>query len=67
MFGSDNRGVRRRTKVVDVIETIEDLKWSWAGHVACISDNRWTKRIIGVLEMKYVESEVDNPLGGQMI
>ncbi|GJQ77305.1 hypothetical protein Trydic_g20725 [Trypoxylus dichotomus] len=30
----------------DAIRTILHLKWNWAGHVARLTDGRWTKRIL---------------------
>lgn len=41
-----NEELRRKTKITDAIERITHLKWNWAGHVARIPDNRWTRRII---------------------
>lgn len=41
-----NIELRRRIKLVDAVERIAILKWNWAGHIARIQDNRWTKRII---------------------
>lgn len=35
-----------RTKVVDVIRTITNLKSSWAVHIKRRTDGRWTKRIM---------------------
>ena len=40
-----NVWVRTQTKVTDVITTARRLKWSWAGHVSRLNDNRWTSRI----------------------
>lgn len=40
-----NTEIRRRTGVQDAVERITILKWNWAGHVARMTDNRWTKRI----------------------
>ena len=39
-----NIWVRQRTKVTDVVEQIRSRKWTWAGHVSRIRDNRWTLR-----------------------
>ena len=39
-----NRTIRERTKVDDIIEVVTKAKWRWAGHVARMSDNRWTIR-----------------------
>jgi hypothetical protein len=41
-----NNEIRRRTKVIDVIERISQQKWNWVGHVARQDASRWTKRII---------------------
>ena len=40
-----NEEVRRSSGVRDIVETMYARKRSWAGHVARLSDNRWTKRI----------------------
>lgn len=40
-----NHEIRRRSGVQDAIQKITMLKWNWAGHVARMTDNRWTKRI----------------------
>ena len=40
-----NQWIREQTKVVDVMERIASLKWSWAGHIARRTDDRWTKTI----------------------
>jgi hypothetical protein len=34
-----------KTKVTDVIEHVRLRKWTWAGHVSRIPDNRWTSPI----------------------
>ena len=34
------------TKVTDVIEQVRRPKWSWAGYVSRIRDNRWASRIM---------------------
>ena len=41
-----NNDLRRRTAVTDVVNRIRKLKWNWAGHVARMSDKRWTKRLL---------------------
>ena len=41
-----NIWVREKTKFTDVIELVKRRKWTWAGHVSRIRDNRWTLRII---------------------
>ena len=40
-----NIWVRQKTKVIDVIEQIRRQKWTWAGHISRLRDNRWTSRI----------------------
>ena len=37
--------IRSQTKLQDIIMTIRELKWSWAGHIARFQDNRWTKKL----------------------
>lgn len=41
-----NDSIRNRTKVKDVIERVAELKWTWAGHVARQSHDRWAKRVL---------------------
>ena len=36
---------KRKDKVTGVIEQVRRQKWTWAGHVSRIRDNRWTLRI----------------------
>ena len=31
-------------KIIDIIEYTLKQKWKWAGHIARLRDNRWTKR-----------------------
>ena len=33
------------TGVEDVVEKVNTLKWKWAGHVARMSNGRWSKRV----------------------
>ena len=40
--GKTNIWVREKTNVTDVIEQVRRQKWTWAGHVSRIRDNRWT-------------------------
>ena len=41
--------VKKRTKVIDIIEYTLKQKWKWAGHRARMKDNRWTKCCTGRL------------------
>ena len=36
--------IRKRTKIIDIIEYTLKQKWKWADHIARLKDNRWTKR-----------------------
>ncbi|GBP38812.1 Putative uncharacterized transposon-derived protein F52C9.6 [Eumeta japonica] len=36
--------IRQKTKVIDALSHSQKLKWRWAGHVARLSDNRWTRK-----------------------
>ena len=40
-----NIWVRERTKVIDIINTVRKMKWSWAGHINRLKDDRWTSRV----------------------
>ena len=40
-----NTDIRQKTKVKDILEKVKEAKWRWAGHVARMQDNRWTKRL----------------------
>ena len=37
--------IREKTKVRDIVQVVKQQKWRWAGHVARMNDNRWTKRL----------------------
>ena len=41
---NDSRLFREITKVDDILKVITKAKWKWAGHVARMSDKRWTVR-----------------------
>ncbi|GFR96573.1 endonuclease-reverse transcriptase [Elysia marginata] len=38
------KNIRQQTHIKDVVLFAERQKWNWAGHVARMSDHRWTKR-----------------------
>ena len=40
-----NIWVRERTKVMDIISNVRNMKWSWAGHINRLKDDRWTSRV----------------------
>ena len=40
-----NIWVMERTKVIDIMYTVRTIKWSWAGHINRLKDNRWTSRV----------------------
>ena len=35
--------IRKRTKIIDIIEYTLKQKWRWAGYISRLKDNRWTK------------------------
>lgn len=41
-----NNIIRQRSSVTDAVTRINHLKWNWTGHVAKMSDGRWTKKIV---------------------
>ena len=40
-----NEEIRKTTKVCDIAEKIDKLKWQWAGHIARMKSERWTKKM----------------------
>ena len=40
-----NIWVREKTKVIDIISNVRKMKWSWAGHINRLKDDRWTTRV----------------------
>ena len=34
-----------KTGVKDIVQVVKKQKWRWAGNIARINDNRWTKRV----------------------
>ena len=40
-----NTQLRRQSKLDDVLERTQKLKWNWAGHVVRQDDSRWPKAI----------------------
>ena len=37
--------IREKNKVKNIMQVVKQQKWRWAGHVARMNDNRWTKRL----------------------
>ena len=35
--------IRKRTKIIKIIEYTLKQKWKWASHIARLKDNRWTR------------------------
>ena len=40
-----NIWVWERTNVIDIISNVRKIKWSWAGHIKHLKDDRWTSRV----------------------
>ena len=40
-----NIWVRKTTKFIDIIYNVRKMKWSWAGHINRLKDNRLTSRV----------------------
>lgn len=38
-----NEDIRNSTRIIDVIDRTKRQKWSWAGHISRLQDQRWTK------------------------
>ena len=35
----------KKTKVVDILDKVDKLKWKWAGHVARMKPIKWAKKV----------------------
>ena len=35
----------KKTKMLSIITNARRIKWTWAGHIARLKDERWTKLI----------------------
>ena len=57
--------VRKRTKLIDVIYTVRKIKWSWAGHINRLKDDRWTSRVRLGDHMTRKYDKGDQPSGGE--
>ena len=61
-----NIWVRERTKVIDIIHTVRKMKWSWAGHINRLKDDRWTSRVTTWRPfMTRKDDKGDQPSGGE--
>ena len=49
--------IRKRTKIIGIIEYTLKQKWKWAGHIARLEDNRRTKRLHRVATKEREEVE----------
>lgn len=38
--------IRSRTKLIDIIDEIANMKWRWTKHIARLTKNRWTYNIM---------------------
>ena len=47
-----NKTIREKTRISDTLEIITKTRWKWAGHVACMKDNRWTVRCFTELQVR---------------
>lgn len=41
-----NSDIRKNTQFEDIVSRIARNKWNWAGHIARLTDGRWTKEIL---------------------
>jgi hypothetical protein len=41
-----NEVIQQKTKVTDIAHRIDMLKWQWAYHISCRTDNRLGKRVL---------------------
>ena len=40
-----NVWLRQQTRVLDITSRIKQLKWQWTGHIARVTDSKWTKKV----------------------
>ena len=40
-----NDWIRNKTGIRDIIETVKRKKWTWAGHISRMRDDRWTNTV----------------------
>jgi hypothetical protein len=55
--------IREKTKVTDVIDHMSRMKWRWAGHVARMTDWRWTNDALNRNQTEKREWEDQEPDG----
>ena len=53
--------VRERTKVIAIISIVRKMKWSWAGHINRLKDDRWTSRATTWRYMTRKDDKGDQP------
>ena len=59
--------IRQKTKVKDILESVSKLKWNWAGHIARMTDNRWTSLTTSWKPRGYTRNRGRQKLAGEMI
>ena len=42
-----NEWIREKTEVDDIMEKVDVMKWSWAGHRGRMETDRWSKKVQG--------------------
>ncbi len=58
--------IREQMKVEDILMTIKNKKWTWAGHITRRRDNRWTMRVTEWQPRNGREIRADRESGGGM-
>ncbi|CAH2208231.1 jg27972 [Pararge aegeria aegeria] len=60
-----NVEIRRRTRVTDIAQRIDLLKWQWAGHIVRRRDGRWVPRCWNGSPALVIAALVDSRRGGR--
>ena len=60
-----NIWVRERTKILDIINTVRNMKSSWAGHINRLKDDRLTSRATTWIPYDKKNDKGDQPSGGE--
>ena len=62
-----NEWIIKKTGVEDILEKIDTMKWSWAGHVGRMDNDRWAKKSTEMGHQRQKEIEGDQQEDGGMI
>ena len=53
---------RERTKFINIMYTVRNMKWSWTGYTNRLKDNRWTSRVTTWRQTLWQEKTTGRPV-----